>query len=435
MSTSTTTTVTSVAVAVSKKRLDKIESYRPEVKNSAAFDLEWIPYKGKYAHDKTKIFAASFCTNWGKRIVLHISKYSDRPDPEKGLIEDIVYYLNQLPLTFGWYSTGIAVYDDGTGLRVRGRDSDLFVLHRRCIFYHLSSPVEVKKTYARLKDPNKKHIDLCRVFEKPIVQNNLFEGRYRTPGLDSVSQALFGMGKYGKLNAGTSDISSLSPEEQMRYVRRDSELAMRLAQYNNCLVLRMMKVFAGYANMDYYLVCHTDIGRWYANRYQKMLESGECTVSFTPNYKLDKQTIGGGHHTPPIKGFFIGTKIYELDVRGQYPSIVMNNNFSFDTLNCTCCKYNENAQVKKETIDEINEQLQEKNIPRRVDRYWVCQKRKGAFPRLLEQTLSDREKYLVLLKEEKEKCDSKLVEEYQTHQLGAKLFANAGFGLFGSEFF
>jgi len=26
-------------------------------------------------------------------------------------------------------------------------------------------------------------------------------------------------------------------------------------------------------------------------------------------------------------------------------------------------------------------------------------------------------------------------EEYQTHQLGAKLFANAGFGLFGNEYF
>ena len=43
-----------------------------------------------------------------------------------------------------------------------------------------------------------------------------------------------------------------------------------------------------------------------------------------------------------------------------------------------------------------------------------------------------------LLKEEKEKpegSDSRLIEEYQTHQLGAKLFANAGFGLFGNEYF
>ena len=187
------------------------------------------------------------------------------------------------------------------------------------------------------------------------------------------------MGKYGKLNAGTSDISSLSPEEQMRYVRRDSELTMLLAQYHDCLVLRMMKVFASYADMDYYQTCHTEIGRWYANRYRKMLESAECTVSFTPNYRLDKQDIGGGEHIRPTRGFFVGTKIYELDVESLYPTIAINNNFSFDTLNCTCCEYNESAPVRQETIDEINRHLQEKNIPRRVDRYWVCQ-RIGCIP-------------------------------------------------------
>jgi DNA polymerase elongation subunit (family B) len=72
-----------------------------------------------------------------------------------------------------------------------------------------------------------------------------------------------------------------------------------------------------------------------------------------------------------------------------------------------------------------------------VDKYWVCQKRRGAFPKVLEQTLSDRNKYLNLLREEKGKsdCDSKVLEEYQTHQLGAKFFANAGAGLFGNEYF
>jgi DNA polymerase elongation subunit (family B) len=96
-----------------------------------------------------------------------------------------------------------------------------------------------------------------------------------------------------------------------------------------------------------------------------------CTISYTPNYKLDKQAMGGGHHTSPIKGFFVVTKIYELDLKGQYHSIVINNNFSFDTLNCTCWEDNENAWVKQETIDTINELLQENNIPCKVDIYWV----------------------------------------------------------------
>ena len=173
---------------------------------------------------------ACFCTNWGERIVLHISKYSTNPNPEKALIQDILFYLNQFPLTFGWYSTGVAVYDDRGFNRVRGRDSDFFVLHQRCIFHQLSSPVVVKKAHTHLIDSNNKHIDLNKVFSKPVVQNGVFEGRYRTTDLDSVSQALLGAGKYVKLNSGTFDISSLPIEEQMRYVRRDSELVMLLAQ-------------------------------------------------------------------------------------------------------------------------------------------------------------------------------------------------------------
>ena len=426
------------ASAVSKKRLDRIESYRPEVKNSASIDLEWIPYKGKYEDHKTKIFAACLCTNWGDRIELHISGYVGSPDPEKALIQDILLYLNQFPLTFGWYSTGVEVYDDNTGLRVRGHNSDLFLLHQRCIFHHLSSPVELKKTYARFKDPNKKHIDLCKVFENPIVQRDLFDEKYRTTALDAVSRALLGVGKYGKLSAGNTDICSLPVEEQMRYVRRDSELTMRLAQYNNCLVLRMMKVFAGYAGgMDYFQVCHTRVGRWYANRYQKMIESGECDISSTPNYRLGRREIGGGRHASPVKGFFVGKKIYGLDIKGQYPTIAIENNFSFDTLGCSCCKSDENARVRQETIDTINERLQENNINRKVDRYWVCRKRKGVYPIVLEQTLADRNKYLNLKKEEQYKAnpDPNLIEEYQTHQIGAKLFANAGYGVFNNEYF
>jgi DNA polymerase elongation subunit (family B) len=64
-----------------------------------------------------------------------------------------------------------------------------------------------------------------------------------------------------------------------------------------------------------------------------MIERGECILSFTPDYKLQKQEIGGGHHIVPMKGIFVNKEIYELDVKGMYPTIVRNNNLSFDTLN------------------------------------------------------------------------------------------------------
>jgi len=198
-----------------------------------------------------------------------------------------------------------------------------------------------------------------------------------------------------------------------------------------------MKIFAYYAQMDYIMTCHTNISYWYDNKYDKMIETGEWTLSFTPNYKLPKEPIGGGHHSLPVKGFFENAKIYEPDVKGQYPTIVINNNFSFDTLNCICCRNDEKATIKQEIIDTINKQLEENQIPRHVSKYWVCQKRKGAFPKLLEQVLSDRDRFLQLLHEEKLHANPNpfLIEDYQTHQLGAKLFANAGFGLFGNEYF
>jgi DNA polymerase elongation subunit (family B) len=410
--------------------------------DSASVDLEWISYKGKYHHSKTKIYAAAFCTNWGERIVLHISKYKapKYPNPEKALIQQILFYFNQFSLTFGWYTTGITVYDEKTGERLRGRDSDFYILHQRCMFYNLESPFELGYSgrYITLKrDSKSKHIDLIKVFEKQAIEDNVFGGRYRTPSLEAVSLALLGITKYENINAGSINILERPIEEQKKYVRRDAELVMLLAQYNNCLVLRLMKVFSRYAEMDYYKVCHTGVGNWYENKYKKMLERGEITVKFTPNYKLEKEEFTGGHQITPKKGFFVNSVIIELDVKGMYPAIGMNNNLSFDTLNCICCEYDSSCQICKETIETINRGLQKKKTNRRVSKLWVCKKRRGALPLVLEQVLADRHYYLEKFKEEKSKTNPNifLLEEYDTHQIGAKIFANAGYGLFGTENF
>jgi DNA polymerase elongation subunit (family B) len=422
--------------------IEEIKSHRNEVLNSSSLDLEWVPYKGKYQHGKTKIYAAAFCTNWGERIVLHISNYNESKfsNPEKALIMDILFYFNQFPLTFGWYTTGIAVYDNKTGKRIRGKDSDFFLLHQRCLYYNLNSPFEIgyKGSYIALKKGSyNKHIDLIKVYGKKVIQDNVFEGKYGTPSLENVSSALLGISKYDNINAGIVNILDKPIDEQKKYVKRDAELSMLLAQYNNCLVLRLMKEFAKYAEMDYFKICNTDVSKWYENKYEKMIFKGEVILDHTPNYKLEKREYGGGHHTIPKKGFFHDSVIYELDVKGMYPSIIIKNNLSFDTLNCNCCKNDQSSYLNQNTIDRINEYLIEKKINRRVSNYWICKKRQGALPLILLNVLSEREKYLNLLKQEKSSSNPNalLVEEYQTYQLGAKLFANAGYGLFGTDYF
>jgi hypothetical protein len=65
-----------------------------------------------------------------------------------------------------------------------------------------------------LNNKIKKHIDLNKVFDKTIIQDGVFNDKYRTTDLHTVSLALLGMGKYDNFNAGLLDVTSLPLEEQ-----------------------------------------------------------------------------------------------------------------------------------------------------------------------------------------------------------------------------
>jgi DNA polymerase I len=379
------------ALAVSKVIGQKLKT--------PSIDLEWIPYKGRYEHKKTKIFAACFCSNWGERVVLHISRYSTSPNPEKALIQDILFYLNQFPLTFGWYTTGVAVFDDTDLNRVKGHDSDFFVLHQRCILYHLNSPIDVKETYARLVDSNKKHIDLYKIYSKEIIKNGVFNKKYRTDKLEDVAQSLLGIGKYtykdpvsgSKITVSGENVKHLSFEIQMRYVARDAELTMMLAYDNDCLALGIMKYIALYSEMDYYRCCHTGVSQWYANIYKNMIKRKESVFEYPQHKKIPKLYIAGGNSIQPKKGFYKNQPVDELDVKGMYPTIAIEHNISFETVNCQCCHNDRESQVGAEVMDEINNSLLELKKEARTRPYWICHRIKRAFPTKLQGLIRERQ--------------------------------------------
>ena len=79
----------------------------------------------------------------------------------------------------------------------------------------------------------------------------------------------------------------------------------------------------------------------------------------------------------------------------------------------------------------IIERLIENTIPKRLTKYGVRQKRKGAFHNIVDQLLSDSDRYLCIANEKYTKPypEVKLIEEYESHQIGAKLFVNTGFSI------
>ena len=240
-----------------------INSNNPLVQNSASIDLEWIPFEGEYSHDKTRITSAPFCTNEGKRIVLHISMFKEYPNPERKLIKRIIDILNKFDLTFGWYSTGVRKFNTTKG-KFEGHYSDLFLLHQRCIYHEIEdlSPIELgeRSKTPYLKGGDKKHLDLYKVYSKEIIKNGVFNKKYRTDRLDDVAQSLLGIGKYSykdpitdaKIIVNGENVNDLPFDIQMRYVARDAELTMMLAYHNDCLALEIMKYIALYSEMDYY---------------------------------------------------------------------------------------------------------------------------------------------------------------------------------------
>ena len=276
-------------------------------------------------------------------------------------------YLDKFELTFGWYTTGVAKYDSKTGEHTDGRDSDLFILDKRCKFYNIKSPVTYSQSGAStfFLDRNKKHIDLCKVYGKEIIQKGVFNDKYRTLHLEDVGQELLCFGKYTDSNNNkkvTGDKAHLlSIVEQIEYVKRDAELTMMLACYNDCLVLRIMEFIALYAEMDYIIACHTGVTKWYANIYDKMIERDECTLQ-SSEHKIPKQDIAGGNSIEPKKGFYKNEPIDELDVKGMYPTIAIEHNISFETVNCRCCKDNPVARIPAEVMNEINGRLEKKDI-------------------------------------------------------------------------
>jgi DNA polymerase, archaea type len=150
----------------------------------------------------------------------------------------------------------------------------------------------------------------------------------------------------------------------------------------------------------------------------RRIESGECRLPWYPHE--EKRKYLGGLVLEPKRGFYEKKPVYVLDVKSLYPSMMINHNISFDTVNCECCRGNEVAKVSYNIMKLINENLA---ATERRDTYWICKDRTytGIIPRLLKQFRDERFK------------QQKIGNEPM--QLALKNLINGCYGLFGSEGF
>ena len=133
---------------------------------------------------------------------------------------------------------------------------------------------------------------------------------------------------------------------------------------------------------------------------------------------LQKKSYTGGYVIEPTKGYY-QQPVYVLDVKSLYPTMMINHNISFDTVNCDCCKDDPNAKVSAEIMDIINEGLTEEE--KRDRTYWICKKKTGIIPKLLTKFREERFRQQEL--------------GNTSMQLALKNLINGIYGLFGTDFF
>ena len=84
-------------------------------------------------------------------------------------------------------------------------------------------------------------------------------------------------------------------------------------------------------------------------------------------------TYEGAEVLVPKQGLYHNVVV--VDAISLYPSVAINYNISFDTVNCTCCKDNPSARI---TLD--SEFLKDCKFIKQ-DNCWICKQKKVLFQR------------------------------------------------------
>jgi DNA polymerase, archaea type len=394
----------------------------------AAFDLEYDKDPDDTGRRKIQSFA--IIDNQGNEYARHFLEFEDKNLAEKQLLEEFIDILKRYEITYGYSSTSIE-----NAHKNQGFDSDLKVVFDACNYYKIPNIVKVEGNIPyismgenRDRDRVEIHIDLYKLYSNPTIRA-IYKGKYDNCKLDTVSKALLGRGKYHGYK-GTEIVSSntdISLSERLEYVKEDARLTLELMQHEDCEIIKLMLAISEIVNLNFKTTCYSQMVRWWESGIDShMKETGDRRLTVVDkiedgngnNKKTKKYYEGGIVLTPEKVPKFYNQPVYVLDVKSMYPTMIINHNISPDTVNCTCCINDENAKVDFEIMDFVN-----KNIPdteKRL-RYWICVKRKGILPILLEKFRELRFKYQL--------------EGNEIMQRAVKILINGAYGVFGSSSF
>ena len=400
---------------------DLLEHPVPDIRR-ASLDIEvYSPVATRIPDPKTAehpVICASILGSDGTRRVLMLRRKSvadgdllslkdikmDFYDREEDMLTEIFKVLLDYPLI----------------LTFNGDDFDLaYLWHRaqRLGFTRDQIPIEIGRDAAFLKYGM--HVDLYRFFFNRSIQVYAFGQKYRENTLNEVGEALVGIEKK-PLEAA---LPELAYAELADYCFRDSEIVMRLASFDDNLVIKLLLALSRISFMGMEDVARQGVSGWIRSmmyrehRKRRYLIPRADDILNLKGTTATEAVIKGKKYKgaiviEPIPGVHFGVSV--MDFMSMYPSVIKKWNLGYETILC------KHPECRKNIVPDTP--------------HWVCTK-KRSIESIMIGSLRDLRVNWYKSKSRDKDLPPAIRSWYKVISDALKVVLNASYGVFGNENF
>jgi DNA polymerase I len=301
-----------------------------------------------------------------------------------------------------------------------GDNFDLVYLHNRARRLNVSQeeiPITLGRDYADLKEGI--HIDLYKFLFNRSVQIYAFNNVYKEVTLDAVGEALLGLGKV----KGEKPIPDMGYREIAEYCLRDAEITLGLTTMYDKLLLKLVMMLTRISRMPMEEVVRHSVSAWIRSLF---INDHRARGYLVPRPEDILSLKGGTVTRAIIKGKkYLGAIVLEpvsgvhfnvvvMDFASLYPSVIMTNNLSYETVRCPHQECRSNRILSSP--------------------HWVCKKRKG-LTSLIIGSLRDLRVNVYSPMSKNPSLPENERKLYDVVQRALKVFLNASYGVMGAEAF
>ncbi|TFF83730.1 hypothetical protein EU524_01970, partial [Candidatus Thorarchaeota archaeon] len=184
------------------------------------------------------------------------------------------------------------------------------------------------------------HVDMYKFFTNPSIKIYALSGAYQRENLETITQGILGE---GKLDLST-EIANLPYYELAHYCWRDANLVLRLTQYEDNLLLRLIVLLMRISRMSMDEVTRFYISSWIQSVFRQEHRSRNLIIPRRVDIDSMKQTdaqtaaiidgksFQGAIVIDPVPGVHFNATV--LDFASLYPTIMKTHNISYETVDC-----------------------------------------------------------------------------------------------------